>query len=159
MATNVANVIEKCYEVLNELLSPACVANGISLKNMPDDGSTGAMRNAMAILFVPSASTEGLAKSISTRQTGVANVGAYVIILAASQVGPRSATWVAKIVTEALNGKQADHGRIKVFANSVQFTSFQNGLWQYRLMVDIQIPISSISSDQTEVAPNKTGSW
>lgn len=159
MATNVSHVIEKCYAVLNELLSPACVANGLSLKNMPDDGSVGTIRTAMAILFVPSASIEGLAKSLATRQTGVANVGAYVIILAASQVGPRSATWVANIVAEALNGKQADNGRIKVFANSVQFTSFQNGLWQYRVGVDIQIPVSGISSDRSEIAPSNTGSW
>lgn len=144
---NKAELIDKAYDVMQGLLSPACVEHGLSYKRMPSDTDAGVIRNAMLVSFVQGFATESTLRpeAMATRQAGIVRLQAYVIVLAASQVGPRSATWVAQIAAEALHNQTYDGARVLV--DSLEFTSFKDGVWQYRMPVAISIPYCSDNAE------------
>lgn len=138
-------VVQHCYDSLSAIISPVCVANGLSFKTMPGDLDAGTIRTAMAVLFVPGFSDGSPANLIASRRSGLAKVQAYVLVLAASQVGPRSATWACSVILEALDGQQAYS--MSVSCDQMQLSSFKDGIWQYRLPLTVTIPISTGNSE------------
>lgn len=144
---NKADCVQRAYDLLTALLSPACIEHGLSFKTMPSDTDAGVIRTAMLIAFVQGFDTASSTApdSMATRQVGTVKMQAYVIVLAASQVGPRSATWAAEIATEALQNRTVDG--VRVLADSLQFTSFKDGVWQYRLPVSIVMPYCSDNAE------------
>lgn len=140
-------------ELLTELLRPAAVANGISLKAMPDDMSA-VTRTAMMIPFANgfSISSSTTSAQTSDKQVGSVNVDCYVLVLAASQIGPKGAEWCCGVVAEALDGVRTGPSTAwpeltpsQVFVKDISFTSFKDQIWQYRVQVDLVLPYSSVN--------------
>lgn len=156
---NQAEVHQFAYDSLLSLLSPTCVAAGISLKTMPSDSDISVVRNAMAVLFVRGYSNTAQANSsvMAVRHVGVAKVEAYVIVLAASQVGQRSAVWACELVITALHGKTINGA--KVYTPGALFTSVKNGIWQYRIPVDFAVPTCSANSEAQEDTSLANTTW
>jgi hypothetical protein len=142
-------------DCLISLLQPVCTENGLSLKLMPSDLDVGVIRQAMLFVFATGYSTSSVTKSgspVASRQTGSLTVQAYVIVLAASRVGPRSAEWAASKAIEALDG--ADLGSTNLYTESMSFTSFKDGIWQYRVPVNVTVPYS-----EPQTKPQTLISW
>lgn len=150
-------LVEFAYEAIAALLSPACVEQGLSYKTMPNDKDAGVIRNAMLIPFVTGFSIDSSASSVASRLTGMAKIQAYVLILSASQVGPRSATWSAEVAIEALNGRE--HKGAKLYTKQLTFSSFSDGVWQYRLPVDLVVPVSTVSTEIRSDIDMPSGGW
>lgn len=146
--TTKADVTQSVHDAITARLSPACVEHGLSLKAMPDDLSAGTMRTAMLIVFVPGFRDESNTtsrSSVTEKQVSVLTIPAYVIVIAASQVGPRSATWAGRIAIDAIDGARVETGgtKLELFAKSFQFTSFKSSIWQYRVEIDCVVRLSS----------------
>jgi hypothetical protein len=144
--------LTRARELLTELLRPTAIANAVSLKAMPDDMSAGVIRSAMWVPFAQQVSTESSTTSarVADKQTGMLTVSCYVLVLAASQVGPRGAEWACGLASDALDGVRTGHGTAwpelapsQVFVKSTDFTSYKDQIWQYRVQVDLQLPYSS----------------
>lgn len=137
-------------QILTELLRPTAKDYGISIKAMPDDMSA-VIRSAMWIPFAKAIATQSVTTSsrISDKQVGFLTVDCYVLVLAASQIGPKGAEWASGLASKALDGVRTGHGTAwpelttsQVFVKSIDFTSFKDSIWQYRLTVDLQLPYS-----------------
>lgn len=165
--TTKADVTQSVHDAITARLSPACVEHGLSLKAMPDDASAGTMRTAMLIVFVPGFRDESNTtsrSSVTEKQVSVLTIPAYVIVMAASQVGPRSATWAGRIAIDAIDGARvetADGAKLELFAKSFQFTSFKSSIWQYRVEVDCVVRLSSdnLSAKQDIERANLAQDW
>lgn len=152
-------------ELLTELLRPTAVSNGISLKAMPDDMSA-VTRTAMMIPLVNGLSLLSSTTSAQTsdKQVGNVSVDCYVLVLAASQIGPKGAEWCCGLVAEALDGVRTGPGTAwpeltpsQVLVKDISFTSFKDQVWQYRVQVDLVLPYSSdnLSAKQDLAVQNK----
>lgn len=140
---NKTDSVTKVQSMLAEVLTPVCQEKGISLKLNPDTTDVGVVRTAMAVLFVPGFSSSAAVNSASFgRQVGVASVKAYVIVLSRSQQGPYSANEIVKTLVSELDNYTASDG-IRVFVQSTGFTSFRDGIWQYRVELDVKLMFGS----------------
>jgi len=130
------------YAKLSSILGPVCQANGISLKTMPDDADVGVVRTAMAVMFVPSLAVQSgtQATDFAARRVGSLNIKAYVLALAASQVGIGSAAWVTEVLVPVLSRARVDLLTVQVDGVA---SSFKEGIWQYRIELTLSMPYVS----------------
>lgn len=151
-----SEIIEQVYKVLLDYLTPTLSKCGVSVKKMPDDLTIDVQRGAMALVFVSGFNLPAIAGGISKRQTALVKVEAYVIVLAVSERGPRSASWVIGKAIEALDGKS--YLNLPITLDSPSYTSNSEGIWQHRLPVSLTIPYSS-GNIEVEQAANKDLDW
>jgi hypothetical protein len=145
------DVISEATRILTELLSPACQAAGVSLRNMPDGGDIGIVRVATVVPFVAGTSISSSTNSANwhERQTGQIKAKCYAIVLAASQIGPRGAVDTLNLVVSTLDGVRTGPGTAwpdletsQVLTGEASFTSHKDGIWQYRTEIDMSFAYS-----------------
>lgn len=142
-----SSLLGKVSDRLLELLSPLSEL-GVTVRHATDDTrDSGARRTAQCFVLVPSVAPSTSFSSKSAIQTSAgarANVKAYLICCGFELKGPKGVYWLLEQAELAVSGKTLVIGNceVTVHCKGPQFTKSEAGFHQYRLELDLSVPVS-----------------
>lgn len=138
--------LESIQKIMVDLLAPLA-RQGVSVRPLPNDLKIGVARSAMVYPFIAGYKDDTATETdspIKTQITGVRRYQAYVIILGFELSRAQGTLTLCEEVVKLLSNQVIKLGGVELdfLVKSAEFTSAADGLWQYRVPVEISRPLA-----------------
>jgi hypothetical protein len=137
---SLADILQTTTDELVQLLSSSAATRGFSISDTPLDLQLKVQRTSSCYVLCTAGSDSYNSKLQITQggaRSSLVGISCNLMLVGYEIKGPRGVLALAAAIETALSGSKY------CLASQLEYTSYKDSLWQYRMQLEIQVPRTS----------------